>query len=277
MTLRHRLLLVNGVVVLLSVVTVGVAIFELTHARQVSNALQLWNEIVLSTHKLRSAFPPESPTSPEAGEFLDTLPRHYRYLSALEGYSDVKWAREAHDVLRKSYTKWQDSKPAPTSEDTEEVRMALDSYAALTGAHLEELKQDAAHQDLRRNVLLFVFGSLILLNVTIIGSLLRRWLLLPMERLNRQVEALGRDQPPEEPLVTFPQEMAKLAQTLDQAGRSLGSLRQQLIESERLTTIGQLAAQLAHNLRNPLASIRAAAQVSARHAMDDAATRTRME
>ena len=57
--------------------------------------------------------------------------------------------------------------------------------------------------------------------------------------------------------------MANLAEALDRARRSLGTLRQQLLESERLTTIGQLAAQLAHKLRNPLASIRAAAQLAA--------------
>jgi signal transduction histidine kinase len=57
--------------------------------------------------------------------------------------------------------------------------------------------------------------------------------------------------------------MAKLAREMDRARISLRQLRTQLLDAERLTTIGQFAAQLAHNLRNPLASIRAIAQVTA--------------
>jgi len=101
-------------------------------------------------------------------------------------------------------------------------------------------------------------------HVVLIGSLLRRWLLQPMQRLGAQVQALARDEPPDRPLITAPPELAGLAEALEAARCSLGSMRAQLIESERLTTIGQFAAQLAHNLRNPLATIRATAQLAAR-------------
>ena len=118
---------------------------------------------------------------------------------------------------------------------------------------------------------------LTLVHILVIGSLLRRWLLVPIERLSRQVEALGRDEAPPEPLLNSPQELAALGSALDKARLSLGSLRRQLIESERLTTIGQIAAQIAHNLRNPLASIRAAAQVTGRAEGCDAAASERMQ
>ncbi len=39
----------------------------------------------------------------------------------------------------------------------------------------------------------------------------------------------------------------------------------QLVQSEKLASIGEMAAAVAHGLRNPLASLRAAAQLVRRH------------
>jgi signal transduction histidine kinase len=91
------------------------------------------------------------------------------------------------------------------------------------------------------------------------------------------VEALGRDEPPPDGVLNAPREMAVLAEALDRARISLGDMRQQLVDAERLTTIGEMAAQLAHNLRNPLASIRASAQITERRAGDNAYTQERMQ
>ena len=118
--------------------------------------------------------------------------------------------------------------------------------------------------------------ALLALHVLMVGWLFGRWVLAPMARLNRQVEALAQDSPPDEPLLTAPPEMANLAEALDDARISLGEMRNRLVESERLTAVGQFAAQLAHNLRNPLASIRAVAQVTARHDAGDGQIRDRM-
>lgn len=54
---------------------------------------------------------------------------------------------------------------------------------------------------------------------------------------------------------------AELEGKVDQLERT----QAQLVQSERLATIGQTAAAVAHGLRNPLASLRAAAQVALRH------------
>ena len=41
--------------------------------------------------------------------------------------------------------------------------------------------------------------------------------------------------------------------------------RRQLVQSEKLASIGEMSAAVAHGLRNPLASLRAAAQLVRRH------------
>src|SRR5205814_433664 len=52
--------------------------------------------------------------------------------------------------------------------------------------------------------------------------------------------------------------------------------RAQLVQSEKLASIGQMAAAVAHGLRNPLASLRAAAQL-ARHRVDAPAAREQLD
>jgi len=293
MTLRHRLLLVFLVVVLLSVATVGVAIYELKDARRMIAELQHWNGIVLNVQRLRTAFERDALLPFIAGESLPP-PADADFELLLEQarkYLDFDLVRWAFNVVDERYRTWAQIAEAPRPGSTEEeeklrvnlltqthkVRDGLDHLTDLLERERENVVDKAQQQDDRTRVLFLGVMLLTALHVLVVGGLLRRWLLRPMERLNRQVEALARDQPPPEPLLTTPREIASLARAMDRARRSLRGLRQQLLDNERLTTIGQFTAQLAHNLRNPLASIRAAAQVSTRHQPDDTYIRERME
>jgi len=279
MTLRFRLLLVYLMVVLLGVAAVGVAVFESEHARKIYGALPPWNDMMLDAQKLQAAFAaPAGPTSPaEQGKFATMIATQYLKYGEASDYRKVDAVREALNTLQLRFSKWCLQPADVRAARADEVRRCVQYYADLVGKELLDLKNEADLQETRKQILMIVGIALTVLYVVAIGSLLRRWLLNPMERLGRQVAALGRDEPPPEPLLTAPPEMADLARALDDARRSLDSLRQQLLESERLTTIGQLAAQLAHNLRNPLATIRAAAQLSARHGSIEAEPRQRME
>ncbi len=276
MTLRHRLQLVYGIVVLLSVAVVGMALYELRHAHQIIHELKDWNDIVVQVERLKSSWPPP-PDPAEEFDLRQKLAVQFLTLATAPDYLDKKRVLEALYNVYQQYETWKSIPEADRYGSIDIVRAALNELAIVVGDELDKLNNEANKQAARTNILLALVVGLTVLHVAVIGSLLRRWLLRPMEQLNRQVEALGRDEPPAEPLLSSPQEMANLAQALDKARRSLGSLRQQLIESERLTTIGQLAAQLAHNLRNPLASIRAAAQVTSRHSEANPQMRTRME
>src|SRR3989449_855736 len=59
-------------------------------------------------------------------------------------------------------------------------------------------------------------------------------------------------------------EIGELARAFAQMTERLRQSRAQLVQSEKLASIGQMAAGVAHGLRNPLASLRAAAQLAQR-------------
>jgi len=67
-------------------------------------------------------------------------------------------------------------------------------------------------------------------------------------------------------------EIGDLARAFAQMTERLRQSRAQLVQSEKLASIGQMAAGVAHGLRNPLASLRAAAQL-AQHRVEGAAAR----
>ncbi len=62
--------------------------------------------------------------------------------------------------------------------------------------------------------------------------------------------------------------MAQLNRDLETKIKMLEETQAQLIQSEKLASIGEMSAAVAHGLRNPLASLRAAAQVALRHAKE---------
>lgn len=282
MTLRHRLLLVYLIVVLLSAVTVGAAVFELQRAHQILTELQAWNRIVVNFERERPAWPP--PPGADVGD-LDlraTVARQFLFLTREfpdrpPVYVDMDQVRQALNEVSRQAEAWASDAHGGDPPEPDPVKAALEALSTTLDNELAKLNREADRQRRRSLILVGVVVSLTALHVLCVGWLLRRWLLYPMERLNRQVDALARDEPPGEPLLESPHEMANLARALDRARQSLGALREQLLIGERLTTIGRFATQLAHNLRNPLASIRAAAQVTHRHAAGDGYVTERME
>ena len=92
--------------------------------------------------------------------------------------------------------------------------------------------------------------------------LVRNWVLKPIASLTRAAEehAAGRL---EYRIADIPRdELGTLSREVNRMADCLLEIQQRLIEQERMAAIGEVTSTVAHNIRNPLAGIRASAQSS---------------
>ncbi|MBK5188061.1 MAG: HAMP domain-containing protein [Gemmatimonadaceae bacterium] len=169
--------------------------------------------------------------------------------------------------------------PALTQLNRDIYRQARESSVRGAYASLEEIVTG------ERDALI------VILIVALVAGLLASWLISrglarPISQLRVAMARVGAGEV-ELPIdVSSPDEIGDLARSFAQMTESLEQSRAgttrlnselqrkisqlektqaQLVQSEKLASIGEMAAAVAHGIRNPLASLRAAAQVALRH------------
>jgi signal transduction histidine kinase len=92
---------------------------------------------------------------------------------------------------------------------------------------------------------------------------IRHWFVEPVRTLERATEIMSQGDLAHRITVRGDDELGRLAGAINRMAASLARIQAQLLMSERFALLGELAAYVAHNIRNPLASIRASAQAEA--------------
>ncbi|MEW6268061.1 MAG: HAMP domain-containing sensor histidine kinase [Thermodesulfobacteriota bacterium] len=109
-------------------------------------------------------------------------------------------------------------------------------------------------------------GLVVAIVVVVIAAFLvflaaiRMWLVAPVRVLERGMKVMGTGDLSHRISLSGTDELARLARGINSMAGSLAGIQEKLIASERFALLGELAAYVAHNIRNPLASIRATAQ-----------------
>ena len=139
--------------------------------------------------------------------------------------------------------------------DLRELRNYYDlaqTDAIKENAHTSVLAQGAIAAACLLTVLLF------LINLAII----RTWLIRPIEVLRESAETMGEGRLEHRVPLSGQDELARLARGLEDMARNLARFQSDLVRSRELSTLGELCANVAHGLRNPLAAIRSTAQLA---------------
>jgi signal transduction histidine kinase len=133
-------------------------------------------------------------------------------------------------------------------------------------SHLDQARQQAAGQTLSATEkvigILVGMAAIELIFLVIILSLFKNWIIQPIMKVRQataqittgnlayRLEGLGKD------------EFGALAVEVNHMAQSLGVAQDELKKTERLAAVGEMVSVVAHNIRNPLAGIRATAQAS---------------
>ena len=80
-------------------------------------------------------------------------------------------------------------------------------------------------------------------------------LLRPLSRITERAKAVARGDLTPRPVTASNDEIGELAHTFESMVAAIARANQEILESERLATIGKMAAQVTHEVRNPLSSI----------------------
>ncbi len=98
--------------------------------------------------------------------------------------------------------------------------------------------------------------------------MVRDWLVKPIEVLKRSADAIGMGGLEHRVPLQGNNELVALGRRLDAMVARLSEHQKALLEARELSAIGELCTNVAHGLRNPLASLRASAQLAGRRAGD---------
>src|SRR5262249_55114132 len=125
-------------------------------------------------------------------------------------------------------------------------------------ARVEERMQrlsDDAHRREKRSIELMVGLGLLTLLVGVFTSLYARRVLAPLTAVTDRAKAVAEGDLTPRTIVATQDEIGELATTFEGMVAAIQRARSELVQAERLATIGKMAAHITHEIRNPLSSI----------------------
>jgi signal transduction histidine kinase len=155
--------------------------------------------------------------------------------------------------------------PTLTAMNREIYRRARESSVKGAYSRLEDILADEGRTLIAIIVLALAAGL-------VASWVISRSLARPVADLTRAMAVVGAGDLDHPIHATSRDEIGDLARALERMTAQLRESREQLVQAEKLASIGEMSAAVAHGLRNPLASLRAAAQLVRRHPTSPSAT-----
>ncbi len=109
-------------------------------------------------------------------------------------------------------------------------------------------------------VLFFSIVAVVLGAMMAFFAAIRVWLVRPIQALSRATAVISTGDLEHRIAIAGRDELGSLATSINGMAASLAEIQRRLLQAERFAMIGEMSAYVAHNIRNPVASIRATAQ-----------------
>ncbi len=283
MTIRSKLLIGYGTALVVAVVIGVSSLMALLSWRESADTLsrissqrayseRVRAELILLISNARSSTVSESKREKmfaRTDARIDALIKVLEDSSLTETENDhVQGLRETHDelvwLMRGKLAKQVGSHPEFEERLDEIVVEVTDDVDVLNQFYRDEMTaafQSASSATTKTTYVVVSVGVASMLVLLVALGLMRRWLSTPIVGITTATAAISAG----DFTVTAPEgdsdEWGALGRDINRMAESLRQFESRLRDQERLAALGEVAAYAAHNIRNPLAGVRAAAQV----------------
>ncbi len=286
MRLRTKLSFVLALLVFTLAVNVSVSVWSIRFLeRELANPLQSIQSVMHHLHAIKRLGEQEIDIATQTTHNQD-IAEHARSLRLLEqqsgdilrileslpttslrsGINTIHNMRTRSAAITQLTDRWENTE---SRADAEALISALDQRHELIerveGRILEDAKLAADYSTaLQRNIYSILLVSLI--GAIAIGLVMvmfiRRWVFAPIERLREGADRFASGEFDHKIPVESTDELGLLSEEFNRMGSLILTMQDQRIEQERLAAMGEMAQMTVHNLRTPLAGIRALAETT---------------
>jgi signal transduction histidine kinase len=183
------------------------------------------------------------------------------------------WSPTVHETLARALRDGAQSPNAPqivslrgTSYRVVHGRLPADSPVALVTLMMPLRDADRAKRDMTLAVVGWTLAGILL--VAYVGNRIARTLTTPVRELADVTRAVADGDWSRSATVRADDEVGQLAKAFNEMTAQLRRSREQLVQAERLATAGQMAATFAHEIGNPLSSIKMMMQLASEQTDD---------
>lgn len=192
--------------------------------------------------------------------------REHESLQLRSGVSTSENLRQRSREIMRLAEQWLDS---PSNEHFEQLITQIEARHELIerieGRIIEDT-QIANDYGQRLRIIIYAIISISIVGAIMIGVfsvvLLRRWVLLPVEQLRQGAHRFGKGDFDHTISIATRDELGQLGDEFNHMASMIVTMQDDRVERERFAAMGEMAQRTVHNLRTPLAGIRALAETT---------------
>lgn len=183
------------------------------------------------------------------------------------------WTALRGDILALAEALGADRPPADTAPLVRRGEQRLRDLHQLYELSQYEAAVAIARSSFHAQVAIGGAAAVTVLLLLVYMIMVRRWLIRPIDVLRGSIETIGRGDLAHRVPLAGRDELSALARGVDGMAAGLAAHQAELVRAREFSAIGEMCANIAHGLRNPLAAIRSGAQLAARRANGSAGIR----